>query len=805
MDNQNPISPISSRLELRPEQAQVAVDPGPFQFDTISEVEALQDGVVGQPRAVAAMEFGLSVRHRNYHLYLSGIRGTGKTTFAVQKTQEFALKLPTPADWCYLFNFDLPEEPIALSLPAGLGHQWAADMVSLVKDLESKLQVAFDSVFYEQRRRTIIEGAEHAVDEIWGKMATMAQLQGFLLQRTPAQVVTIPLERNGQPMNPATFAALSEIERNEWRLRERKLEEPIAAGMRQIRQQERQLGEELKRLDFETGKQVLDEILGPIVQKYQEVSGVVEHLKRIQADVLDHLDYFRGPAETPAGPRQIPRDFFLRYRVNLLADHHATQGAPVVVETNPTYSNLFGKFEYHGEYGMATTNFTLIKPGALHRACGGYLILQVKDLLQAPFAYDTLKRTLLNGEVRIENITTQLGGMVPVSMRPNPIPVDVKVILVGSPDIFQLLSRLDEDFRRLFKIQVPFDAVMDNAPENVANFVRLLADYVRKEAIRPLSGEAARRLAGYSHRLAEDQDKLSTRFGEILAVAVEADAWAAQASKAKVEMEDVDRAIREKTYRSNMLEERLQEMMADGTLMIRTDGRAVGEVNGLAVLQIGDYAFGKPNRITARTFLSNRGIVHIERENKMSGRIHSKGVLVLTGFVQARFAQTIPLRFGASLTFEQMYDEVDGDSASSTELYALLSELAGLPIQQGIAVTGSVNQNGEVQPIGGVNEKIEGYFRLCAQEGLTGNQGVMIPASNVKNLMLDETVIEAMVAGKFHLWAVSTIDEGIAVLTGVEAGTADADGHYPDGSVNGRVVRRLTEYAEQWKGAESDS
>lgn len=771
-----------------------------FQFSSTEELRPLEDGIVGQPRAMAAMDFGLKVRRPQYHLYLSGPRGTGKTAYAQIKAQAVAREMPVPSDWCYLYNFSQPDEPRAVSLPAGRGRELKSDLASLVTDMGRELRQALESGLYEQRRRTLVETAEAEIEQIWNHIVTAAQLQGFLVQRTPSQVVTIPLDPSGRPYSAAAFAALPEAERQMWRLRERQLEEPLAEGMRAIRDRERQLAEELKSLETDTATHILDHLLSPLVEKYRELPEIVAHLDAIRQDVLRHLEYFRGdldPRSMPWAAGASPEAFLTRYQVNVLVDRTGLEGAPVVMETNPSYGNLFGKIEYRGGVGTVTTDFTMIKPGAIHRANGGFLILQVKDLLTEPFAYETLKRTLLSGEARIENVWSQFGGLVPVSLKPDPIPIEVKVILIGRPDIFQLLARLDEDFRRLFKIQVPFDAVMDNNRENVEAMVRLTADYCRREAMRPLEGAAMRRLVQLGCRMAEDQRKLSTRFSEFFSVVTEADAWAAQEGALRVEERHVKRAIEERIYRSNMIESRLQELIAEGTLLVNTDGWAVGEVNGLAVLDVGDYAFGKPNRITARSYLGSRGVLHIERENSMSGRIHSKGVLILSGFFLSRFAQRRPVSFGASITFEQMYEEVDGDSASSTELYALLSELSGIPINQGIAVTGSVNQKGEVQPIGGVNEKIEGFFRTCKLKGLTGRQGVMIPVQNVLNLVLHDEVVEAIRAGRFHIWAVRTIDEGIAILTGVPAGAADESGQYPPDTVNGRVSRRLEEYAEQ--------
>jgi len=540
--------------------------------------------------------------------------------------------------------------------------------------------------------------------------------------------------------------------------------------------------------------------------KYRDQEGVRQYLDQVQQDVVEHLDDFRDDGEPEA---QLPavllrqmrgrRDAFVRYRVNLLVDHSDTRGAPVVVEPNPTYYNLVGKVEYRGELGTLHTDFTMVKPGALHRANGGYLVLQARDVLTSPFAWDALKRTLKSGQIRTENIHEQYGLIPTASFRPEPIPSRVKVVLVGNPLIYYVLYTFDEDFRKLFKVRADFDTEMDRTPDTLNQYASVVASICHQRNLPHFDRSAVARVVDYSSRLAEDQTKLSARFNEVTEIIYEAAEWARHDGRSLVTAQHVSRALEEKIYRSNRIEEKIRELIARGSLLVDVEGATLGQVNGLAVLNLGDYAFGKPNRITARSFVGARGVVNIERETDLSGRIHSKGVMILGALLGGRYAQDKPLSLSATLTFEQLYDEVDGDSASVAEFFALLSELSGLPIDQGIAVTGSVNQKGEIQPVGGINQKVEGFYYVCKVKGLTGRQGVIVPHQNVPNLMLRDEVCRAITEGRFHVWAIRTIDEGIALLTGVPAGEPDARGRYPRGTVNELVDRRLRELAQRMR------
>ncbi|HXF83632.1 MAG TPA: ATP-binding protein [bacterium] len=788
------------RHRLRPEQLRWICDPATLPFTTTAEVRP-DEVIIGQDRAVRAMDLGLAITRPGYNVYVAGPVGTGRTTYAVKKVQSMAAARPAPPDWCYLYNFQQPDQPIAVSLPRGRGAQFRKDMERFVDELKDAVRKLFASEQFESRRTQLLQSYEARTSEIWQNLETEARTLGFLLQRTPAGIVTVPVGPSGEPITPDQFASLSEAQREEVQRRGRQLQESVAEALRRVRALEREARDALRDLEEQAVRSTASDPVGRLKERYGDNPEISAWLDQLLEDIVEQLDQFKE-TEEPAVPFPFlltgrRGDRLLRYRVNLVVDNSQLQGAPVILEANPTYYNLLGKVEYRGEFGALVTDFTMIKAGALQHANGGFLILQVKDLLLNPFSWEGLKRALKSGEARIENIGEQYGLIPTATLRPEPIPLNVKVVLIGTPLIFQLLYTFDEDFRKLFKVKADFDVEVDRTPETMAGYTAAVAAICARHSLRPFDRSAVARILEHSARLAERQDRLSTRFNDVTEIIFEADAWAARAGRATVTAADVATAIEEKIYRSNRVEEKLRELIAGGQLLVDVQGAKVGQVNGLSVLQLGDYAFGHPSRITARIFVGSRGVVNIERETDMSGRIHSKGVAIMAAYLGGKYAQDRPLSLNASLTFEQTYTEVDGDSASSTELYALLSELAGVPIEQGIAVTGSVNQKGEIQPIGGVNEKIEGFFHTCRVVGLTGQQGVMIPVQNVQNLMLRDDVVQAVREGRFHIWAVRTIDEGLEVLTGLPAGEPDAQGRYPEGTVNDRVSRRLAELAER--------
>lgn len=791
-------------LEVPVERLRHVCDPTQFNFRTTEEVEPLAEAIIGQERAVRAMEFGLRVRCPGYNVYVSGPTGTGRSTYARSAVEAVAADGAVPDDWCYVNNFDDPVQPLALRLPAGQGRKFAQDVDELVDDLKAEIPKIMASKEFDERKAAVRRKYQEESSARLGELDAAVKASGFALQHTTAGFLTVPL-KEGKPMDQEDLAALTDEERADLERRSEAVQEKVVEALRSLKSLEKEFKAELTDLERRAVSGAISPFFSRLEAKYEAVPRVGEYLEAFLKDVLDRLDEFK-PREEGEGQvvmalaamaQRAGEPSFRRYKVNLLVNNAEAKGAPVVIETNPTYYNLFGSIEYQGQLGTLATDFTLVKPGAIHRANGGYLILQAHDLLANPLSWEALKRALKNKEVRIENIGEQYRLVPTTTLRPEPVPLDVKVVLIGSSLVYQLLYNYDEDFRKFFKVKADFDVEMDRTPKHIHKYASFIGSVCRREELRHMDPSAVARIVEYSSRLVGDQDKLSTRFNEVVELVYESCAWAEAEGAAHVSASHVEKAIDEKIYRSNLIEEKFQEMLTAGKIMVDTEGRTVGQVNGLAVLGLGDYLFGKPTRITAKTFQGEDGVINIERESRLSGRLHNKGVLILGGFLGDRYGQDKPLTLSASLAFEQSYEEVDGDSASSTELYALLSSLSGLPIRQDLAVTGSVNQHGQVQPIGGVNQKIEGFFDLCAARGLTGSQGVLIPHQNVRDLMLKEEVIEAARAGLFHIYAVRTIDEGIEILTGIPAGERQADGSYPEDTVHGRVDRRLRRWAEE--------
>ncbi|RMF32096.1 MAG: ATP-binding protein, partial [Chloroflexi bacterium] len=658
---------------------------------------------------------------------------------------------------------------------------------------------------YQEAREKIIKETQEQQAAAFEALQKEAQEWGFALIKVPGGLVLTPAV-DGKPLTEAQLQQLSEERRAKVQKLREKLEQKVEQGLRRIREMEKEMREKLRQLDRETTLFAVGHLIEDLKEKYEGMDEVLAYLDSVRNDIVENVDLFKAGEEKPkaqvAGiPLPVERSPFTRYEVNVLVDRSEEKGAPVIVETNPTYHNLIGRIEHQAVMGVFSTDFTMIKPGALHRANGGYLILPVRDVLLNPFAWDGLKRSLKDRCIRIEELGTQLSLVSTVTLEPEPIPLDVKVVLIGSPLLYYLLYYYEEDFQKLFKVKADFATQMDRTPETEYQYALFVRTICQEDGLLPFDRGAVAQVIEHSSRLVEDQHKLSTRFGEIADLVREASFWASRNGHSVVTADDVRRAIKEKTFRSNLLEERIKELITQGTVMIDTTGERVGQINGLSVILLGDYTFGRPSRVTANTFVGKAGVVNIEREVELSGPIHSKGVLILSSYLGRKYAQNAPLTLSASLVFEQSYEGVEGDSASSTELYALLSSLSGYPIKQGIAVTGSVNQHGELQPVGGINEKIEGFFDICKAKGLTGDQGVIIPVGNVRNLMLREDVIEAVREGKFHIWPVRTVDEGIEILTGVPAGELQEDGTYPEGTVNWAVSQRLAEMAEEMRRA----
>ena len=791
---------------LTPSQLRRTFDPKLLGVETTEHLKILE-GIIGQKRAVSALQFGLEIREKGFNIYVAGPPGIGKMTAVQSFLEELARRKATPPDWCYINNFEDSYQPQICQLPAGQGRALLQDMKNLIEHIRREIPKAFDSEEYTNRRELIIKSLDKDRAKALEKVNAQAAKSGFMLQSTPYGIATIPVYK-GQPLSDTDYQALPAHTREEFQNRHEGLKDELKAALKQIRELERTAHAKIAELDEKVTLYVVGIFMDELTDKYKNLPQVLAYLKAVQKDILENIDTFKsGATATPAPEggaalnpwlRELP---FRKYQVNVLVDNSEPKGAPVVVELNPSYNNLFGRVEKEVQFGAMYTDFTMIKPGAFHRANGGYLVLPIEDLLRNLLSWDGVKRALRSGEIEIEEIGERLGFLATKSLRPQPIPLSIKVVLVGRPLLYSLLHNYDEEFPELFKVKADFDTRMECKAENIQDFLALISTFCNKEKLLHLEGSAVAKLLEQSARLVEDQEKLSTHFGALADVIREANFWARQENSTQISGKHIRQALEAKIYRSNLIAERLNEMIERGTLLIETAGQTVGQVNGLAVLNLGDYEFGKPSRITASVGPGRGGIIDIEREVELGGPLHSKGVLILSGYLVKQFAQEQPLSLSARLVFEQNYEGVEGDSASSTELYALLSALSGLPIKQGIAVTGSVNQQGEVQAIGGVNEKVEGFFDVCQAQGLTGEQGVIIPQSNMANLMLRENVVEAVAAKKFSLWAIKTINDGIEILTGVPAGERGPNGQFPEGTVNGRIEQRLREFGERLKEA----
>jgi lon-related putative ATP-dependent protease len=783
--------------ELSPERIRSVFDINLVHCKTTKELVPSQE-IIGQERAIRALKFGLSIKERGFNIYVAGLPGTGRTTAAKNFLEEIARKEKAPFDWCYVNDFSHRYEPKAIGLPPGKGKEFQRDMKNFIENARTALPKAFESEDYAKRRDAAIHSIENKRKEFIDKINTEAQKDGFVIQSTRVGLVLIPVQK-GKPVSDEEFVKMPPKVQKEIEQKRELLESELRNAMRQLADMEKEASEELQKMNHDIALYAIGHLVSDLTEKYREFPDIAAYLRDVQNDILDNLPHFLKETETPS---QVSAPWmkeiqFRKYEVNVIVDNSDTKGAPVVTEFNPTYPNLFGRVEKEAQFGALVTDFTMIRSGSLHRANGGYLILHVEELFRNPFSYDGLKRALKNQQIAIEEPEESVGFITARSLKPKPIPLNVKVILIGDPSLYQQLYILDTEFNELFKVKAEFDTTMDKTEENLQQYAAFVCTLCQKENLKHLDGAGLARLIEHSSRLAEDQQKLSTRFSEIADIAREANFYAAQENSDFVTGNHVTKAIEEKIYRSKLIQDKIQEMIKRGILLIDTDTERVGQVNGLSVISLGDFEFGSPSRVTTSVSLGREGIVDIEREAKTGGPIHTKGVLILSGYLSERYAQDKPLSLSARLVFEQNYGGVEGDSASSTELYALLSALSGLPIRQNVAVTGSVNQKGEVQAIGGVNEKIEGFFEVCKAKGLKGNQGVMIPESNVQNLMLKEEIVKAVEDGKFHIYSVKTIDEGIEILTGVKAGKRLEDGTFEKDTVNYRVDQRLKQMAER--------
>jgi len=774
-------------------------DPQELSFETTAEIPLLE-GMIGQERAVKAMEFGLRIKRAGYNIFMTGFTGTGKLSYALSAVEKIAAGEPLPDDWLYVYNFDNPGEPLALNLPAGKGALFCRHVEELFEDLKQAIPKAFDTEDYERQKAVYVKEFQAQRNAYLEELNKTALEHGFTLKRTSSGFVTVPL-LDGEPLSEEDYAKLDQSVKEELEKKSTAVQLKAMEIMRRIQSAERELKEKFKQLDQKIAIAATGHLFNEILEIYSGFPEVQRYLKALQEDVLSNLGEFRAEEEEQTFPlfwlrRQSQEQAELRYKVNLLVDHRETTGAPLVYETNPSYYNLLGRMEYENRFGAVVTDFTMLKAGALHRANGGYLILQANDVLAGMQSWEVLKRALKTKEIRIETLGEQYALTAFSTLRPQPIPLQVKVILIGNPLLYQLLYYYDEDFRKLFKVKVDFDVEMEKHDRNVAKMAGFIAYHCNQEKLRHFDRAAVAKMIEYSARLAEHQEKLSTRFNDIVELLYEADTWAGIEGTDIVGAAHVEKALAEKIQRSNKYEQKILEAIEEGHLLLDLEGAKIGQVNALSVIDLGDYQFGRPSRVTASVYPDRRGIIDIERESKLSGKIHDKGILILSGYLGRRYGRKVPLTLSGSLCFEQSYSGVEGDSASAAELFALISSISGIPLKQGLAVTGSVNQNGEIQPVGGVNSKIEGFFDACKIKGLTGEQGVIIPETNRKNLMLRDEIAAAVSAGKFHLYTVSTVDEGLTLLTGREAGAELEDGSFPPGTVNEAVVKRLQQFGE---------
>ncbi len=790
---------MKNKNELNYKQLKMTCNPEVFKFETTKDLEPIQTGI-GQDRGIKALEFGIQVDIKGYNLYLEGPSGVGKTMYTKNYLDKIATKKKTPSDWCYIYNFDNPNEPIAVSLPAGQGKQFKEDMDGFIKEIRKDIQKTFNADDFEKEKALIKQEFEAKRSALLEKLNEEASKYNFQVKSAQNGIYMMPIV-DGKTVEEEEFEKLDDSVKREYEEKSIIVQEQIMNVIGQIKEIERQSDKKISEWQSNVALLTVNVHINFLKSKYKRNKKINKFLNDVKQDVLKNIPTFledetKSPQQAVQNPAMRKPDPCLNYRVNLFVDNSNREGAPVIMDSNYTYHNIFGSLEYENYYGALKTDHTMLKPGLMQQANGGYIIFQAKDLLANGACYEALKKALRVKQLSIENTHDQRSSMVMVSLKPEPIPLNLKVILIGSASIYQTLLAMDNDFRKLFKIKVEFE---DDAPvtnENLNKLARIIHGFCEHEELPHLDAGAMARLVEYASRLAGSHHKISTRFDDLIQVAAEAATWAKLGKSKVVTAEFIEKALSERIDRVKKYDARYIEMIKENSLLINTSGFEVGTLNGLTVMTIGDYTFGKPAKITVNTYTGKNGVINIEREVEISGPSHSKGVLILTGYLGEMFAQDIPLCLTASICFEQLYNGVDGDSASSTELYGLLSSLSGIPINQSIAVTGSVNQKGQIQPIGGVNEKIEGFFQICKMRGLDGSHGVMIPIQNVEHLQLSDEIVEAVKNKEFHIYSVSTIEEGIEVLTGVPAGKKDKDGHFPVGTINYLVYEKLKKYAK---------
>ncbi len=789
--------------ELTPKDLRDICNPNQFKFETTKELVDTKDLIYGQERGIKALEFGTDIDIKGYNLYLEGPSGVGKTMYTKRFLTQKAEKEKVPNDWVYIYNFDNPNEPIAVSFPAGQGSVFKSTMENFVKDVRKDIRKTFNNDDFEKEKQIIKQEFEEKREALLNKLNQKTMIQGFQVKSTENGVYMMPV-LDGKTLAEEEFEQLDDALKREFEERSNLVQEQIFEALAEIKSIEKAAEKKIDEWQSNIALMTINVHINSIKINYKRNKKIATYLDNIKKDILKNINCFLAPEPDPKMPmppqmQQMPkveREPWLNYRVNLFIDNSKLEGAPVIMDTNYSYYNIFGGLEYENQYGTLKTDYMMIKPGLLHQANGGYIIFQAKDILSNNLCYEALKKALKIKELSIENMMEQRGGMLLVALKPEPIPLDLKVLLIGNSNIYHTLLSMDEDFRKLFKIKVEFEEDAPKTTENIERLSNFVRSFCAQENLLDLDKEAMAKIVEVTSKLAGDKEKLSTQFSEIGEIVGEASVWAKKDKQKLITKEYVQKALDERIDRIKKYDTRYLQMIKEDSLLIDTEGFEIGQINGLTVIKIGDYSFGKPVRITASTYMGKDGIIDIEREVDMSGSSHSKGVLILTGYLGDKFAQDIPLSLTANICFEQLYGGVDGDSASSTEAYAILSSLSDMPINQSIAVTGSINQKGYIQPIGGVNEKIEGFYQICKLKGFNGEQGVIIPKQNVRNLYLSDEIIESVKKGKFHIYAISTIEEGIEILTGVPAGKKDRNGNFPLGTVNYLVHEKLKKFAK---------
>jgi lon-related putative ATP-dependent protease len=789
--------------ELKPEELYRKCDPAVLGFNTTAEITE-EINIFGQDRASQAIDFGIKISHPGYNIFVLGPTGTGKREVIQQYFEETAKSVPTPSDYVYVHNFDNPDQPDAIRLQAGMGIEFQNDIDNLIEEMQTALSAAFESEEYQNRRQTIFETFKEKQANLFSELQDQAEEKHLAMIKTPSGIAFAPRNDEGV-LSAEEVNKLTEEEREKIKHKIESLQEELQKILQQVPIWQREAKEKIKALNKEMADSAIGGLIHELLEKYQNHEEIIHHINKIKERIVENANAFmpddgQEPTsfiEMMSQGRNNQSTFMEKFKVNVIINNKDCEGAPVVYENNPTYPNLIGRVEHYAQMGALITDFRMIKPGALHKANGGYLILNVRKVLNQPYAWEGLKRALQSKEIEIESIGQALSLISTVTLKPEPIPLDLKIALVGDRILYYLLVQYDPEFSELFKVQADFETEVVWDEENQVLFAKMFATMAKKHGTKPFSNEAVARVIEMSSREASDSERLNTRFQDLNELIIESNYWAEKADREIVTDKDVQSAIDARIQRADRIREKQQEAILRNIYLISTEGEVVGQINGLSVYSLGRFMFSRPTRITAQTSLGKGQVIDIEREVEMGGPIHSKGVMILSGFLKGRYAQDVPLSLSASLVFEQSYGGVDGDSASSAELFALISSIAQVPLKQNLAVTGSVNQHGQIQAIGGVNQKIEGFYDICRKRGLSGDQGVMIPAANIKHLMLRQDVIKSVEVGEFHIYPISHIDEGIQILTGMPAGEKLDDGSFTDGTINAIVKQRLEQMANK--------